>query len=81
MSAARCGLSPRICPGCGLRRVLMLDPDLSVVGEARDGIEALELVGRLHPEVVLRRLQHPRRRSVSAMSLYVSSQSPPVPQA
>jgi DNA-binding NarL/FixJ family response regulator len=44
----------------GLRRVLMLDPELSVVGEARDGIEALELVQRLRPEVVLLDMRMPR---------------------
>jgi len=37
----------------GLRRVLELDSDLTVVGEARDGEEALQVIRDSRPDVVL----------------------------
>lgn len=37
----------------GLRTVLEREPDLSVVGEASDGIEALQLVERLRPTLLI----------------------------
>ena len=37
----------------GLRTFLELQPDLEFVGEAADGVEALEKVGQLLPDVVL----------------------------
>jgi two-component system, NarL family, response regulator NreC len=37
----------------GLRTVLQREPDLSVVGEASDGIEALQLVERLRPSLLI----------------------------
>lgn len=37
----------------GLRSLLSLQDDIEVVGEAGDGASALELVGRLKPDVVL----------------------------
>ncbi len=43
----------------GLRTLLEMDPDLSVVGEASDGHEALELVGRLKPDVLVLDLMMP----------------------
>ena len=44
----------------GLRHVLTATPEFEVVGEAADGEEALELVGRLKPDVVLMDLSMPR---------------------
>jgi DNA-binding NarL/FixJ family response regulator len=37
----------------GLRNVLEEVPDFEVVGEAGDGRQAMELVGKLHPEVLI----------------------------
>ena len=37
----------------GVRALLQLQPDIEVVGEASDGGEAIEAVGRLDPDVVL----------------------------
>jgi DNA-binding NarL/FixJ family response regulator len=37
----------------GLRALLHADPEIEVVGEARDGSETLELAGTLHPDIVL----------------------------
>jgi DNA-binding NarL/FixJ family response regulator len=37
----------------GLRSMFELEPDIEVVGEASDGLEAIEKVEALHPDVVL----------------------------
>ena len=37
----------------GFRRLLKVEPDLEVVGEAENGREAVDLVKKLHPAVVL----------------------------
>jgi two-component system response regulator NreC len=37
----------------GLRALIGADPDLEIVGEAKDGAETLRLAGTLHPDVVL----------------------------
>jgi DNA-binding NarL/FixJ family response regulator len=37
----------------GLRSMFELEPDFEVVGEASDGLEAIERVEQLHPDVVL----------------------------
>ena len=37
----------------GLRDLVETDPNLQIVGEAADGESALEMAGRLHPDVVL----------------------------
>ena len=37
----------------GLRRILDLEPDLEVIGEAQDGRQAVALAKQLHPNVVL----------------------------
>lgn len=50
----------------GLRTLLELQPDLHVVGEAGDGIEAERLVVLLQPDVILMDLRMPRRDGVTA---------------
>ena len=44
----------------GLRGMLNADPDLDVVGDASDGVEALALVDTLRPDVILMDLRMPR---------------------
>jgi DNA-binding NarL/FixJ family response regulator len=43
----------------GLRKLLVLEEDFEVVGEAADGREVLEKVGTLHPDVILLDLRMP----------------------
>jgi NarL family two-component system response regulator LiaR len=50
----------------GLRTFLELQEDILVLGEAADGIEALEMVRRLGPEIVLMDLVMPRLDGISA---------------
>jgi two-component system response regulator NreC len=44
----------------GLRTILKAEPDLQVVGEAADGVEALQLAGELKPDIVLMDISMPK---------------------
>ena len=50
----------------GLRLVLETEDDLQVIGEAADGLEAIEETRRLHPDVVLMEVRMPRLDGVEA---------------
>jgi DNA-binding NarL/FixJ family response regulator len=50
----------------GTAVLLSMEPDMEVVGEARDGIEAVEMAKRLTPEIVLMDLHMPRQGGVAA---------------
>lgn len=50
----------------GLRMFLSADPDLEIVGEARDGTQAVRLAHQLHPDVVLMDLRMPGMDGISA---------------
>ncbi len=41
-------------------------PGFDVIGEARDGLEAVEMVGRLHPDVVTMDIRMPRMNGLEA---------------
>ncbi|GAA2858263.1 response regulator transcription factor [Streptosporangium fragile] len=50
----------------GLRMVLSVEPDIEVVGEASDGAEALGLVARTRPDVVLIDVRMPHMDGLEA---------------
>lgn len=50
----------------GLRHLLERQPDMEVVGEARDGLEAVELARRVGPHVVLMDVNMPRMNGIDA---------------
>jgi DNA-binding NarL/FixJ family response regulator len=50
----------------GLRMLIDFQPDLEVVGEAADGLEAVEVVTRLRPDVVLMDVRMPHCDGIEA---------------
>jgi DNA-binding NarL/FixJ family response regulator len=50
----------------GLRAMLKLEPDLDVVGEARDGREAVAMAMKLRPDVVLMDIAMPELNGLEA---------------
>ena len=52
----------------GLRMFLGRDPELAVIGEASDGVEAVSLARQLHPDVVLMDLLMPVMDGIAAIS-------------
>ncbi|NLD44512.1 MAG: response regulator transcription factor [Chloroflexi bacterium] len=62
----------------GLQRILASDPDIDVVGTAADGAEALDLVGRTAPDLVLMDLKMPVMNGIVA-TRKIREQYPQVP--
>ena len=57
----------------GLRMLLDFQPDLEVVGEAADGLEAVEVVTRTRPDVVLMDVRMPRCDGIEAARRIVAA--------
>src|SRR5215213_387685 len=51
----------------GLKKLLVLEDDIAVVGEASDGREVLEVVQRTAPDVVVLDLRMPNMDGLSAL--------------
>jgi len=52
----------------GLRKLLEVEGSFDLIGEASDGVEAIELVGRLSPDVMLLDLNMPRLGGLDALA-------------
>jgi DNA-binding NarL/FixJ family response regulator len=61
----------------GFRLILASEPDLEVVGEAADGVEALEAAARLAPDVVLMDIRMPRLNGIEATARLQRLPNPP----
>lgn len=62
----------------GLRAVLAAQPDMELVGEGRDGAEAVALATTLRPDVILMDLAMPRLDGLAAI-LEIKSARPRIP--
>jgi DNA-binding NarL/FixJ family response regulator len=60
----------------GLRMMLSAEPDIEVVGEAADGKQALELIGRLTPDVALMDVRMPELNGIEATRRLAAAGSP-----
>ncbi len=61
-----------------LRAAIEADPDMCVVGEARNGKEGVALVGRLRPAVVLMDLDLPVMSGLEAIELIMAGSPTPI---
>jgi DNA-binding NarL/FixJ family response regulator len=61
----------------GFRVILEAEPDIEVVGEAVDGVEAVELAGSSRPDVVLMDIRMPRLDGLAATEQLMRRPDPP----
>jgi two-component system chemotaxis response regulator CheB len=50
-----------------IRQIIAVDPDLEVVGEAEDGVVALEKIRNLKPEIVLLDIEMPKLDGIGVL--------------
>ena len=51
----------------GLRTLIRTEPDMEVVGEAADGVEAVQMACDLKPDVILMDMEMPRMGGLEAI--------------
>ncbi|WP_336646670.1 response regulator transcription factor [Microbacterium sp. USHLN186] len=61
----------------GVRMLVSSQPDMDVVGEAGDGREALEVIGRTRPDVVLMDIRMPVMDGLTATAELLAQPDPP----
>lgn len=61
----------------GLRLILGGDPDLDIVGEAEDGLEALDVIREARPDVVLMDIRMPRQDGLVTTEHLLARADPP----
>lgn len=54
----------------GLKLLLEPQPDISVIGQAGDGLEAVQLAGQTHPDVILLDLTMPGLSGLDALPMF-----------
>src|SRR6476469_98216 len=50
----------------GFKMILEAEPEIEVIGEAEDGVEAVEMIRRLKPDVALMDIRMPRKNGLEA---------------